>query len=220
MNRGGPAHCVGKPLPAHSDTPHPRRQTEQQETRGQNRFRHQLAGESLSSSSSGIAVSVSQSSRSWSPGTPSRAVTCLQWSRALSMMPAKSHSARAEGFGRTVRAMAALRRRRAIWISVTCCQAPLERSVSFRRLRRVRSVSRESCAWSCGQLRRLFRGAEKSMSLLSSSWEAELGFSRDAMVGFATLGPCNPPLVCCQASSRLSRLLNIQLRRAHRCRVF
>ena len=39
-----------------------------------------------------------------------------QWCRALSMMPAKSHSALAEGFGRTAREMAALRRRRAIWI--------------------------------------------------------------------------------------------------------
>ena len=50
-------------------------------------------------------------------GLPSRAGTCPQWCRALSMIPAKSHSARAEGFGRTARAMAALRRRRAIWIS-------------------------------------------------------------------------------------------------------
>ena len=49
----------------------------------------------MSSSSSGIAVSVSKSSRSWSPGPPSRAGTCPQLCRALSMMPAKSHSARA-----------------------------------------------------------------------------------------------------------------------------
>ena len=54
----------------------------------------QLAGESMSSSS-GIAVSVSKSSRSWSPGSASRAGTCRQWCRALSMMPAKSHSCRA-----------------------------------------------------------------------------------------------------------------------------
>ena len=68
-------------------------------------------------SSSGMAVSVSESSRSWSAGLPSRAVTCHQWCKALSVMPAKSHSARAKGFGRTARAMAALQRRRAIWIS-------------------------------------------------------------------------------------------------------
>ena len=54
-------------------------------------------------------------------------------------------------------------------ILVTCCQAPLERSVLFSHLSRVRSVSRESCAWSCGALSRLFRGEEKSMSSLSSS---------------------------------------------------
>ena len=52
-----------------------------------------------------------------SQSPPSRAGTRSQWCRALSMMPAESHSARAEGFGRTARAMAALRRRRAIWIS-------------------------------------------------------------------------------------------------------
>ena len=33
------------------------------------------------------------------------------------MIPVRSHSARAEGFGRTARVMAALRRRRALWIS-------------------------------------------------------------------------------------------------------
>ena len=47
--------------------------------------------------------------------------TCPQWCTALSMIPAKSHSshsARAEGFGRTARAMAALRRRRATWVFV------------------------------------------------------------------------------------------------------
>ena len=65
----------------------------------------------------------------------------------------------------------------------------------------VRSVSRESCAWSCGALSRLYRDADKSMSSLSSSCDAEPGCSTDAMVGFATLGPCNPPTDCCQASS-------------------
>ena len=65
----------------------------------------------------GIAVSVSESAWSWSPGPPSRGRTCPQWCRALSMIPAKGHSARAGGFGRTARAMTALRRRRAIWIS-------------------------------------------------------------------------------------------------------
>ena len=75
--------------------------------------------ESMSSSSSRIAVSVSESSRSWSPGPSSRAETRPQWCKALLMMPAKSHSARAQGFGRTARVMAALRRRRAIWISPT-----------------------------------------------------------------------------------------------------
>ena len=53
-------------------------------------------------------------------------------------------------------------------VLVTYCQAPLERSVFFRRLSRVRSVGRESCAWSCGALSRLFPCAEKSMSSLSS----------------------------------------------------
>ena len=78
---------------------------------------------------------------------------------------------------------------------------------------RDRSVSRESCAWNVA-MSRLFRGAEKSMSSLSSSWEAELGCSRDAMVGFATPGPCSLPNVCCHASSAaLGCLLNIQLRR-------
>ena len=97
----GPARCVGAPssLDGYTDS-----------------F-VQLAGDTMSSSSSGIAVSVSKSSRSWSPGPPSISGTRPQWCRALSMMPAESHSARAEGFGRTARAMAALRRRRAIWIS-------------------------------------------------------------------------------------------------------
>ena len=40
---------------------------------------------------------------------------------------------------------------------VTCCRAPLERSVFFRRPRRHRSVSCESCAWSSGALSRFFR---------------------------------------------------------------
>ena len=53
----------------------------------------QLARETVSSSSSGMAVPVSKSSRSWSPDPPSSAGTCPQWCRALSMMPAKSHSA-------------------------------------------------------------------------------------------------------------------------------
>ena len=65
----------------------------------------------MSSSSFGVTVSVSKSWRSWSPGPPSRAGTCPQWCKALSIMPAKSHSARAEGFGRTARATAALRPR-------------------------------------------------------------------------------------------------------------
>ena len=38
-----------------------------------------------------------------------------------------------------------------------------------RRLSRVRSVNRKSCAWSCGALSRPFRGPEKSISSLSSS---------------------------------------------------
>ena len=42
---------------------------------------------------------------------------CVNHGRALSTIPAKSHSARAVGFGRTARAMAVLRGRRAIWIS-------------------------------------------------------------------------------------------------------
>ena len=44
------------------------------------------------SSSSGIAVSVLESAWSWSPGPP-----CPQLCRALSVMPARSHSARADG---------------------------------------------------------------------------------------------------------------------------
>ena len=71
----------------------------------------ELARETMSSCS--IAVSVSKSSTSWSPGPPSRAGTCFQWCRALSIVP----SALAEGFGRSARATAALRRRRATWIS-------------------------------------------------------------------------------------------------------
>ena len=49
------------------------------------------------------------------------------------------------------------------------------------------SLSRESCAWSCGEPSRLFRCVEKSM--VSSSCEAELGCSRADNVGFVTLGP-------------------------------
>ena len=86
-------------------------------------------------------------------------------------------------------------------ILVTCCQAQFERSVSFERLRRVRSVSGESCAWSCGARSRPFRGAKKSMSSLSSSWEAEPGCSRSDIAGFVTLGTCGPAMVCCHASS-------------------
>ena len=55
--------------------------------------------------------------------------------------------------------------------------------------------NRGSCAWGCGALSRLFRDAEKSMSSLSSSWEAELGCSRDEMVPFVTAGPCCPETV-------------------------
>ena len=104
----------------------------------------------MSSSSSGIAVSFSKSSRSWWPGPQSMAGTCLQWCRALSMMPAKSHSALAEGFGRTARAMAALRRRRAIWISCIhlqcrdfadkCCPVSTEGEVC-------RVLTRSSDSW-------------------------------------------------------------------------
>ena len=70
--------------------------------------------------------------------------------------------------------------------------------MSFRRLKRDRSVSRESCAW-------------------SSSWEAELGSSsrdsRDATVGFDARSLQSrdgllPGFVC-----RLGCLLNVQLRR-------
>ena len=88
-------------------------------------------------------------------------------------------------------------------ILVTCCQVPLERSVLFRRLSGVRSGNRESCAWSCGALSRLFQ-AEKSKSSLSSSWEAELGCSRADTIGFVTPSPCKPPTVCYHASSAAS----------------
>ena len=77
-----------------------------------------------------------------------------------------------------------------------------EENVSFRRLRRDRSVSRESCAWSCGALSRLFQGAEKSMSSLSSSWEAGLGRVQGMRwSGLSTPSPCSPPTVCWQPSS-------------------
>ena len=75
-------------------------------------------------------------------------------------------------------------------------------------------LSRESCVWSCGTQSRLFRCAEKSVSSLSTSGEAELGFSRDAMVGFVTPGPCSPAMAGCQASSAAwGAFLNIHLRR-------
>ena len=74
-------------------------------------------------------------------------------------------------------------------------------------------MSRESCAWSCGPLRRLFRGAEKSVSSLSSSWKAELGCSRDAMVGLATPGPCSPRWFAARLRLPLGCLLNMQLYR-------
>ena len=45
----------------------------------------------------------------------------------------------------------------------------------------------ESCPWSCGALSRLFRSAEKSISSPSSSWKAEPGCSRDAMVDACSL---------------------------------
>ena len=69
-----------------------------------------LAGWTISSSS---GIVMSESAMSWSPGPPSTAGTCPQWCKALPMVPAESHSARAEGFDRTERAMAAVRRRRA-----------------------------------------------------------------------------------------------------------
>ena len=55
-------------------------------------------------------------------------------------------------------------------ILVTCCQAPLERSVSSRRLRRARSVSRESCAWSCGSLRRCLHVGRRSLGVRGMRW--------------------------------------------------
>ena len=72
--------------------------------------------------------------------------------------------------------MAELRRRRAIWTSCfhlqrsdfagRCCPCTVgQERVLQTRLRRVRSVS---------ALSRLFRCAEKSMSSLSSSWDAEV----------------------------------------------
>ena len=63
------------------------------------------------------AVTVSKSSRSWSPGTPSKAGTCPQWCKALSMMPAKSHSALAERFGRTALTIEC----RLCGVSPSCC---------------------------------------------------------------------------------------------------
>ena len=76
-------------------------------------------------------------------------------------------------------------------ILVTCCQAPLERSVLFRRLSRIRSVDRESCALSCGALSRAECRVCDAGSLQSSTCLLR-------------------SLVCC-----LGRLLNVQL-----CRGF
>ena len=69
----------------------------------------------MSSSSSGVAVSVSESPWSWSPIPPSRegdVVPVMQGS--IGDTGEEPHFARAEGFARTARVMAALRRRRAI----------------------------------------------------------------------------------------------------------
>ena len=52
--------------------------------------------------------------------------------------------------------------------------------MSFGRLKRVRSASRESCAWSCGPLRRLFRGTVCSQA--SSAACAALGTYSFAVV--------------------------------------
>ena len=65
----------------------------------------------MSSSSSGKAVSVSESAWSWSPILPSRG----------DVTPVMKGSIGAEKFGRTARVMAALRRRRAI-VSI-CAEA-------------------------------------------------------------------------------------------------
>ena len=83
-------------------------------------------------------------------------------------------------------------------IPATCCQAPLEKRVLFRRLSRVRSVSCESCAWSCGALSRLFRGAQKSVFSLSSSC---VECSTGDTVGFATRRSCIPRTDCFHAPS-------------------
>ena len=85
-------------------------------------------------------------------------------------------------------------------------------SVSFRRLRRDRPARRESCAWSCGAPKRLFRGTEKSMSSLSSSWEAELGCSKecDGRVCDARSMQSQDSLLS-NFVCRLGCLLNIQL---------
>ena len=93
-------------------------------------------------------------------------------------------------------------------ILVTCFRAPFERSVSFKRLRRDRSLSRESCAWSCGTLSRLFRGAEKSAVIILGG-EAWMFKGCDGRVHDAgslqSRDSCLPSFVC-----RLGCLLNIQ----------
>ena len=60
-------------------------------------------------------------------------------------------------------------------------------------------MSRVSYAWSCAALSRLFQGAEKSMSSLSSSWEAEFGCSRGRWSGLRRPGPSQSPIICCQS---------------------
>ena len=82
----------------------------------------------------------------------------------------------------------------------------------FFSLRRVRSVSSESCAWSCGALSRLF-WALRCPYPRCLHLEVEPGCSRDAMVGFCntrllhSVSCLLPSCVCC-----LSCLLNIQVR--------
>ena len=70
------------------------------------------------SSSSGMAVSVSESSRSWSPGLPSRAGTCQKWGRG------SVNDACEEPLSSRLKDLGALREpwlpsdcRKAIWIS-------------------------------------------------------------------------------------------------------
>ena len=71
----------------------------------------------------------------------------------------------------------------------------------FKRRSGVRSDSRESCAWSCGALSRLFRGGPNVGSESSSCCEVGPFCSISGIVGLVIVGPLYPCTVCCHHSS-------------------